>query len=252
MSSEEKKAQSNDKSSKEIEKEKENEAPGFVQFKEETFRRYLMYKTLELPEVNCCTYTKCYITQECFLCLTCFKETKKRAVLFLGCSIRYHGREDHDIISIGFRRHMKCDCGNKNFLINCAFKKKEEIEYDNPLNVDNQNMENRFCFCDIEDDGNSTLIQCFFCDDWFHEKHLNIFGIDLENIKEEELPDLPLVCKNCVIKLKDIMKGYDLKKIVYGLIPKAQSETFQLTETNDNNKENKPLSLLGKKRKPSN
>ena len=49
MSSEEKKAQSNDKSSKEIEKEKENEDPGFVQFKEETFRRYLMYKTLELP-----------------------------------------------------------------------------------------------------------------------------------------------------------------------------------------------------------
>ena len=104
----------------------------------------------------------------------------------------------------------------------------------------------------IEDDGNSTLIQCFVWDDWFHEKHLNIFGIDLENIKEEELPDLLLVCKNCVIKLKDIMKGYDLKKIVYGLMPKVQNETSKLTETNDNNKGDEPLSLLGKKRKPSN
>ena len=110
----------------------------------------------------------------------------------------------------------------------------------------------KFCFSDKEDDGNPSLIQCFFFDDWFHEKHLNIFRIDLENVKEEDLPVMPLVCNNCVIKLKDILKGYDLKKIVYGLMPKVQNETSKLTETNDNNKENEPLSLLGKKRKPSN
>ena len=70
MSSKEKKADSNGKSSEEI--EKENEDPGLVQFKEETSQRYLMNKILELPEVNCCTYKQGYISQECYSCLTCF------------------------------------------------------------------------------------------------------------------------------------------------------------------------------------
>ena len=91
-------------------------------------------------------------------------------------------------------------------------KKKEEIGYDNPLNVYNHNMENKFCFCDKGYDENSTMIQCFFCEDWFHKEHLNIFWINLENVKEEDIPDLPPICKNCVIKLKDVLKVYDLKK----------------------------------------
>ena len=86
-------------------------------------------------------------------------------------------------------------------------KKKEEIGYDNPLNVYNHNMENKFCFCDKGYDENSTMIQCFFCEDWFHKKHLNIFGINIENVKEEDLPDLPIVCKNCFIKFKGVLKG---------------------------------------------
>lgn len=146
MSSEEKKGDSNDKSSKEIEKEKENEDPGLVQFKEERSQRYFMNKILELPEVNCCSYKQGYITQECYSCLTCFKETKKRAVLCLSCAIKCHGREDHELITLGFRRHTRCDCGNKNFLMDCAFKKKAEIENDNPLNVYNHNMEKKILF----------------------------------------------------------------------------------------------------------
>ena len=113
-------------------------------------------------------------------------------------------------------------------------------------------MENKFCFCDKGDDANSIMIQWFFCENWFHKEHLNIFGINLENVKEEDLPDLPLICKNCVIKLKDVLKGYDLKKIIYGLMPKIQTESSKLNEIIDNNKEKEPLSLLGKKRKPSN
>jgi hypothetical protein len=235
-----------------LKKKKENEDPGLVQFKEEELQRCLVYKALELPEVNFCTYKKGYITQECYSCMTCFEETKKRAVLCLGCAIKCHGSEDHEITSIGFKRHFRCDCGNNNFLMECKLKKKDEIEYDNPLNVYNHNMENKFCFCNKGDDANSTMIQCFFCEDWFHKEHLNIFGINLENVKEEDLPDSPLICKNCVIKLKDVLKGYDLKKIIYGLMPKIQTESSKLNEIIDNNKEKEPLSLLGKKRKPSN
>lgn len=56
-------------------------------------------------------------------------------------------------------------------------EKKDEIDYDNPHNNYNHNMENKYCYCDTEDDGNSTMAQCFFCEDWFHKEHLNIFGV---------------------------------------------------------------------------
>ena len=249
MSTEEKKEETIDKSSKEKEKENEIEDSGLAQFKEETLQKCIIEKALTRPEANCCTYNKGYITQECFVCMTCFQETKKRAILCLGCSIKCH-EDNHDIAPIGFKRHIRCDCGNHNFLLDCKLKKKEEIEYDNPENVYNHNMENKYCFCDEEDDGNSTMAQCFFCEDWFHKEHLNIFGINLENEKEEDLPPLDLTCKNCVKKLRDILKGYNLKKIIYGLMPKDHIKTIDLNEDNENN-ENKSLDLLGKKRKAS-
>ena len=253
MSSEEKKIETNENSSKEKEKEEENEDSGLAQFKDEALQKCIIEKALNRPETNCCTYNKGYITQECFVCMTCFQETKKRAVLCLGCSIKCH-EDNHDIAPIGFKRHIRCDCGNNNFLLECKLKKKEEIEYDNQENVYNHNMENKYCFCDEEDDGNSTMAQCFFCEDWFHKEHLNIFGINLEDKNVEELPSLDLVCKNCVKKLKDILKRYDLKKIIFGLMPKEPVKFIDLTQDNKDNKENKEnkedISLLGKKRNP--
>ena len=241
---------SNNKSLKE--KENESEDSGLAQFKDETLQKCIIEKALTRPETNCCTFNKGYINQECFSCMTCFQETKKRAVLCLGCSIKCH-EDNHDIAPIGFKRHIRCDCGNNNFLLDCKLKKKEEIEYDNPENVYNHNMENKYCYCDQEDDGNSTMAQCFFCEDWFHKEHLNIFGINFDNEKEEDFPSLDLICKLCVKKLKDILMGYNLKKIIYGLMPKEQIKTIELTEDNNNinNDNNKPLDLLGKKRKAS-
>ena len=245
MSSEEKKVETCEKPSKE--KEEEIEDSGLAQFKEEALQKCIIEKALTRPEANCCTYNKGYITQECFVCMTCFQETKKRAVICLGCSIKCHD-DNHDIAPIGFKRHIRCDCGNNNFYLECKLKKKEEIEYDNQENVYNHNMENKYCFCDEEDDGNSTMAQCFFCEDWFHKEHLNIYGINLEEQKEEDLPNLDLVCKNCVKKLKDILLGYELKKIVYGLMPKEQNNIIEIKDQ-DENKED--VSLLGKKRNPS-
>ena len=178
MSSEEKKVETCEKSSKE--KEEEIEDSGLAQFKEEALQKCIIEKALTRPEANCCTYNKGYITQECFVCMTCFQETKKRAVICLGCSIKCHD-DNHDIAPIGFKRHIRCDCGNNNFYLEKKKKKKEEIEYDNQENVYNHNMENKYCFCDEEDDGNSTMAQCFFCEDWFHKEHLNIYGINKIN-----------------------------------------------------------------------
>ena len=103
---------------------------GLEYFKRTALQQLIIEKALTLPQTKSCTYSQGYITQECFVCLTCYNETKKPAVICLACSLHCHD-ENHEMISIGFKRHMKCDCGNKNFLINFAFKKKEEIEYDN-------------------------------------------------------------------------------------------------------------------------
>ena len=248
MSSEQNKNGSDTKDSK------ESIDPGLEKFKEEALQNYIIEKALLRPEANCCTYKKGYITQECFICLTCFLETKKRAILCLGCSVKCHD-DNHEIIPIGFKRHIRCDCGNNNYFVECKLKKKEEIEYDNPENIYNHNMENKYCFCDTEDDGNSTMAQCFFCEDWFHKEHLYIFGDkksakfkNLENTgknkgeeekkeKEknndsysEDLPMFDLVCKNCVISLKDILIGYDLKEILYGIIPQEENQIIHLEE----------------------
>ena len=251
MSSDQNKNNSDTKDSK------ESIDPGLAKFKEEALQNYIIEKALLRPEANCCTYKKGYITQECFICLTCFLETKKRAILCLGCSVKCHD-DIHEIIPIGFKRHIRCDCGNNNYFVECKLKKKEEIEYDNPENNYNHNMENKYCFCDSEDDGNSTMAQCFFCEDWFHKEHLYIFGDKksqkfkiVENsgknmgeeeknendkkdndIDSEDLPMSDLVCKNCVISLKDILIGYDLKEILYGIIPQDQNQIIHLDEEN--------------------
>ena len=284
----------NNSTEQEIEKEDE-EDPELTQFKEEALKSCIIEKALCRPEANCCTYNKGYITQECFICVTCFLETKKRAVICLGCSIKCH-EDNHEISPIGFKRHIKCDCGNNNFFTECKLKKKEEIDYDNLGNHYNHNMENKYCYCDSEDDGNSTMAQCFFCEDWFHKEHLNYFGNkkiekivkieeknekiiekndekiggvdkndgeieknDEENEKnDEELPILDLVCRNCVKNIKEILLGYNLKKILYGLIPSEKNQIITLsdetdkTEVNNINEEKvKHIDLLGKKRKLS-
>ena len=240
---------------------KESIDPGLAKFKEEALQNYIIEKALLRPEANCCTYKKGYITQECFICLTCFLETKKRAILCLGCSVKCHD-DNHEIVPIGFKRHIRCDCGNNNYFVECKLKKKEEIEYDNPENNYNHNMENKYCFCDSEDDGNSTMAQCFFCEDWFHKEHLYIFGDkksekfkNLENSgknmgeeekneKEknndsvsEDLPMFDLVCKNCVISLKDILIGYNLNEILYGIIPQEENQIIHLNEENSDKNE---------------
>ena len=247
------------KSGSETKNSKDTEDPGLAQFKEEALQNFIIEKALLRPEANCCTYNKGYISQECFICLTCFLETHKKAIICLGCSVKCHD-DNHEIVPIGFKRHMRCDCGNNNFFIDCKLKKKEEIDYDNPQNIYNHNMENKYCYCDMEDDGNSTMAQCFFCEDWFHKEHLYIFGDknseknknfqkngnekkeDINNNdtdSSEELPLFDLVCKYCVIKLKDILISYDLKGILYGLIPKEKNNIIQLNEDKEDNEEKK-------------
>ena len=250
-----------DKKSPSLEKEITQEDPGLTEFKEEALKTSIIEKALARPEANYCTYDKGYISQECFVCLTCFQETKKRAIVCLGCSIKCHD-DSHEIISIGFKRHIKCDCGNCKFINNCNLKKKENFDYENVENVYDHNMEGKYCYCDKEEDDESNMVQCFFCEDWFHVHHLNYFGNNFEendNKKEKDVPDYDLVCKNCVKKIKPILVNYDLKKILYGVIPenkeKKEEEEIKLDDSDSSPTKNTSEdignnnNLLCKKRK---
>lgn len=66
-----------------------------------------------------CTYDGSYQHQEVFACLTCFNDTKKYGALCVGCSLSCH--RGHEIISLYFKRNIKCDCGNSSFCIQYYF-----------------------------------------------------------------------------------------------------------------------------------
>lgn len=70
-------------------------------------------KYSEDKRIQQCTYDQGNKTQELFACLTCFKNTNKRAALCIACSVNCH--KDHEIIHLYFKRNYRCDCGNENF-----------------------------------------------------------------------------------------------------------------------------------------
>lgn len=243
--------------------ESDENQQGLEDFKQNALQQLVIEKALALPEANNCTYTQGYITQECFVCLTCFNETKKLAIICLACSLRCHD-ESHEMISIGFKRHMRCDCGNNNFYLNCQLKKNIEISYDNPENKYGHNMQGKYCYCNEEEDEKKMMIQCFFCEDWYHIEHLNYFGKGDKDIKTEEendkniicekdIPYMDLICKNCIKVIKNILLGHDLKKFIHGLMPKkdinSTEEEKDINFFSDNDNNNTDNKLLSRKRK---
>lgn len=78
-----------------------------------------MEKITASKDSTTCTYDKGYHSQEVFACLTCFVDMKKFGALCIGCSISCH--RGHDIISLYFKRNIKCDCGNSSYCIYYLF-----------------------------------------------------------------------------------------------------------------------------------
>lgn len=50
------------------------------------------------------------------------------------------------------------------------------------------------------------------------------------------MPLFDLVCKNCVIKIKDILIGYDLNKFLYGLMPEDHIKVIELEDDKETEK----------------
>ena len=192
-------------------------------------RELLFYEKLKrTEEYKKCTYNKGYIEQEIYFCKTCFEENKKYGIICLGCYFQCH--EDHEVINLFYKRNVKCDCGNSHFEINCSLIKDKD--YENYLNNYNHNFEGKYCYCDKEDD-NCEMIQCFFCEDWFHFSCINAY-FGNENLGKGEF-----VCRNCVKKFCFLFENYDLKKFVFGFIKDEEDDDEnenKINEDIDNNK----------------
>ena len=210
----------------------ENNDQELISFKEAInnyTREILFYEKLKRKEeYKKCTYNKGYIDQEIYFCKTCFEENKKYGIICLGCYFQCH--EDHEVINLFFKRNVKCDCGNSHFEINCSLIKDKD--YENYFNNYNHNFEGKYCYCDKEDDNNNIMLQCFFCEDWFHLNCINVyFGND--NLEKGEF-----VCRDCIKKYCFLFENYDMKKFVYGLIKDDEDneDENKINENIDNNK----------------
>lgn len=64
-------------------------------------------------ELKNCTYNQGYISQEVYICNTCYKENNEQAGICIGCAFSCH--KDHDVSQLYFKREFKCDCGNSKF-----------------------------------------------------------------------------------------------------------------------------------------
>ena len=158
----------------------------------------LVEKLSSSASLRTCTYSKGYISQEVYACLTCYSETKKFGAICLGCSFKCH--KEHELIHLYFKRNVRCDCGNSHFMSECAIDKNKD--YENYANEYNHNYIGKYCSCDEEDKG-GEMIQCFICEDWFHIEHLNVMhGEDTINQGE-------LICRECFKnKMSVILNGY--------------------------------------------
>ena len=201
-----------------------------------------------------CTYDKGYITQEVSICLTCLSETKKHSVICSACS--FHCHEDHEILQIGYKRNVRCDCGNSHFNIQCNLIKDKE--YENYCNVYGHNFEGKYCFCDEEDNPERTMTQCFICEDWFCEEHSDVYLLN-----KDELPEFgDFICRNCVKKVKKILEGYDIKNYLVNddyvnnvkkeedkKIDDFNNNENKINNENNNENNNKEFHINYKKRK---
>ncbi|XP_031634882.1 putative E3 ubiquitin-protein ligase UBR7 [Contarinia nasturtii] len=156
---------------------------------------------------NHCTYSEGYIKRQAlYACLTCLPESKdkpeKRAGVCLACSYRCH--DGHDLIELYTKRNFRCDCGTSKILaIRCKLDANKMD--DNDKNTYNQNFSGVYCVChrpypDEQDDIQDEMIQCVFCEDWFHSRHLNAI-VPEPNAFDE------MICDSCTLK-NDFLNYY--------------------------------------------
>lgn len=144
-----------------------------------------------------CSYSKGYIRQALYSCLTCVPETKsdvsKAAGICLACS--FHCHDGHELIELFTKRHFRCDCGSyRQSRAKCNLAPIKTLP--NTENQYNQNFSGIYCICqrpypDPEDNFEDEMIQCVFCEDWYHRRHL-------QNAPSHDVDFYEMICGKCM------------------------------------------------------
>ncbi|KAI0980688.1 hypothetical protein GJ496_001471 [Pomphorhynchus laevis] len=147
-----------------------------------------------------CTYNKGYMNRQgIFSCKTCQDNGCLPAAICYGCSIQCHS--DHDLYELWSKRNYRCDCGNERFPeLTCQLKSdKDSINVKN--NYDNHNLRGLYCTCECSYNGDTNMISCVICEDWFHFEH-----IDIAELGEQD--DAVIICPACSNKFMALLIPY--------------------------------------------
>ena len=125
------------------------------------------------------------------------------------CAHFCHTNRGHDVVALGVKDNVKCDCGNRIFLQLDELGVSEEghsfhscylcpgkPEW-NPCNVYSHNCRERWCYCDEEE--RLPMVQCVKCCDWFHNDCAEKVWSETHEGQTIDLNDesIDFVCRDC-------------------------------------------------------
>jgi len=104
--------------------------------------------------------------------------------------------DGHDVIELYSRLDFRCDCGNGRMPQSCKLF-NDKLDYENEGNFYNPNFFDCYCTCKkphAPEYMDQFMIQCYHCEDWFHNHHLT------PKLSEAVDEKYFLLCTSCVEK----------------------------------------------------
>lgn len=153
----------------------------------------------ELEDVAC-SRQHGQITQEVFSCLSCREAYGHVVVLCAVCAETCHLKQQHEVISVGLKRNIGCDCGCGDGAPPCECaadpdEVRDWLNHEESLAAAH-NFQGMFCWCDEPwTDVDAKMAQCAICSDWFHTK-----CIEAESgkpVDEEAFQEGIFICSSC-------------------------------------------------------
>ena len=192
-----------------------------------------------------CTYDGGYIyRQPVFSCITCSDKNETKTGLYpggicLACSLKCHAT--HEVEELYTKRDFRCDCGNKSKFghLGCILDKcllQPNKSDSNPLNVYSDNFKSLYCVCKKVYDGDSEMIQCVLCEDWFHIGHCGVEST--EHIDE-------FVCQSCMSRNPILYNYVDAGKTIEAMKKADCDESSVPKEEGHCVQDNIPVGSLG-------
>ncbi|KAI6647209.1 E3 ubiquitin-protein ligase UBR7 [Oopsacas minuta] len=197
-----------------------------------------------------CSYEQGYLyRQPVFSCITCRSNepNKPPGGVCLACSLVCHNK--HEVEELYTKRFFRCDCGNKDkfgHLPEAKCQLQPNKSDCNELNIYCDNFRGLYCTCKKVFDGETEMIQCIICEDWFHLQHC---GLENSDCIDEFICPLCMDDNTFLRFYVDNAKTEEAtKKIVENIGNKSVNEDLEGTKVlADSN----PPASVGKMQEPS-